>query len=280
MRCIAMSAAAVTLAGVAVPEGARLVGPIFTTFDTVKAENNEFVVGRQQGYLLVDGEPYSVATDFLDQWDGANGLGEYPKDTLCRQQVDEGVEGKTHNYNYKGEAADGAVEISCTVGLITSQRLVGEETFARAIGMSFTQDLADPDAPVQGTVGWESPPVAIPETLPEAPEGVDGPTSVVSDVDYLPDLEIVEGSFLAGPPTTGYGTGGYIAVVGVTGDPEEVFDAYVEQDNDKPYLDADETINGMRIREYRSSEAGGITFTVTLNEIDGNAWILVNAYND
>jgi hypothetical protein len=266
--------------GVTVPEGARLVGPVFTQFDEPRALKGELVVGRQRGYLLVDGEPYSVATDFLDQWDGENGLGDYAKDTACRQQVDEGVEGKTHNYNYKGEPAEGAVEISCSVSLIFSQRLVGEETFARAIGMSFTQDLTDPDAPVQGTVGWESPPVAIPETLPEAPEDVDGPTSVASDVDYLPDLKIVDGSFLAGPPWPGSITGGYVAVIGVTGDPDEVFDAYVAQDEDKPYLTADETVQGMRIREYKSAEAGGIWLDITLNEIDGNAWILVGAYND
>jgi hypothetical protein len=266
--------------GVTVPEGARLVGPIFTQFDEAKALDGEFVVGRQHGYVLVDGEPYAVATDFLDQWDGPNGLGEYPKDTVCRQQVDEGVEGKTHDYNYKGEAADGAVEISCSATLVYDQRRVGEETFERFIGMDFTQNLTDPDAPVQGTVGWESPPVAIPETLPEAPEGVDGPTSVASDVEYLPDLEIVKGSFLAGPPWPASVTGGYTAVIGVTGDPDEVFDAYVAQDEDEPELTVDETVGGMRIREYQSSEAGGITYVVTLNELGDNAWILLQAYND
>lgn len=266
--------------GVAVPEGARLVGPVFTVASSQKAElRGEFAVGGQQGYLLVDGEPYAVATDLLDQWDGPDGLGEYPKDTLCRQQVDEGVEGKTHNYNYKGEAADGAVEISCSVGLIISQRLVGEETFARSIGFGFTQDLTDPDAPVQGTVGWESPPIAIPSALPDAPEGVDGPNSVASDVDYLPDLEIVDGSFLAGPAWPG-SNGGYVAVIGVTGDPDEVFDAYVAQDNDKQYFTADEVVQEMRIREYRSAEAGGIWLDITMNEIDGSAWILFAANND
>jgi len=261
--------------GVTVPEGARLVGPIFSQFDESKALDGEFVVGYQQGYVVVDGEPYAVATNLLGQWDGPNGLGQYPKDTVCRQQVDDGMRSRFYNYDYKGEAADGAVEISCMVSLKTAG-----ERWSRAIGMSFTQDLTDPNAPVQGAVGWQPPPVAIPDALPDAPQGVDGPSSVASDVDYLPDLKIVEGSFLAGPPTTGYGTGGYIAVIGVMGDPDEVFDAYVEQDNTKPYLVADEVVQGMRIREYKSAEAGGIWLDITLNELDGNAWILLNASND
>lgn len=267
--------------GVEVPEGARLVGPVFTIASSQKAEQRgEFAVGSQRGFLLVDGEPYAVASDFLDQWDGPDGLGDYPKDTLCRQQVDEGVEGKTHNYNYTGEAADGAVEISCSAYLVYDQRQVGEETFERSIAMSFTKDLLAPAASVQGEVGWQSPPSTIPDALPIAPDGVTGPSTVASDVDYLPDLKIVDGSFLAGPPWPGSLTGGYTAVIGVTGDPDAVFDAYVAQDDDEPYFTADEDVQGMRIREYRSAEAGGIWLDITLNEIDGNAWILVSANND
>jgi hypothetical protein len=95
-----------------------------------------------------------------------------------------------------------------------------------------------------------------------------------------PDLPIAEGSFLAGPPGWGSGTGGFTAVIGVTGDPDEVFDEYMRyQMNDPPM--ADEHILGdLRVRQGTTGGAGGVTYTVTLNEIDGDAWILVEAYND
>jgi hypothetical protein len=109
---------------------------------------------------------------------------------------------------------------------------------------------------------------------------VTGPTTVASDGGYLADLKIVPGSFLAGPPFPGSVTGGYVAVIGVSGDPDTVFDAYVAQDTDKPYFTADETVDGMRARVDRSAEAGGVWLAVTLNAIDGTAWILVEAYND
>lgn len=269
--------------GVVVPEGARLVGPVFAQFDETKALQGEVVVGGQRGYLLVDGEPYAVATDFLDQWDGENTLGEYHRDTLFRQDV-QVAGGKIRNYDYTGDPEPGAVEISCDVGLVlvapTGDTELEQIGTGRVLSFNLTKDVASVDVPTQGTVDWPPPFIAIPDDLPIAPEGVDGPTSVASDVDYLPDLEIVDGSFLAGPPWPGSLTGGYTAIIGVTGNPDEVFDAYVSQDEDKPELTVDETVGEMRIREYRSSEAGGITYTVTLNEIDGNAWILVEAYND
>ena len=75
-------------------------------------------------------------------------------------------------------------------------------------------------------------------------------------------------------------TGGFTAVIGVTGDPDEVFDAYVAQDAEQSTGDLETTIDGLRVRQHRSAQAGGVGLTITMNDIDGNAWILVEAYND
>jgi hypothetical protein len=39
---------------------------------------------------------------------------------------------------------------------------------------------------------------------------------------------------MAGPQGWGSGTGGFRAVIGVTGDADDVFDKYVRQDEEKP----------------------------------------------
>jgi hypothetical protein len=266
-------------AGVTVPEGARLIGPVLTLFAPEQA-----TVETQRGYLFVEGDPYRVASDFVDQWDGATSVDGQRDPKMCDQTVSTGDEGKTRSLDYTGEAEPGAISISCDVSLIlrepSGQSELAQMRTIRTLSLSITKDLTTAGVAAQGIVEWRRPFVAISEHLPAAPASAEGPSTVASDVDYLPDLRIVPGSFLAGPPSPGSITGGYVAVIGVHGDPDEVFDAYVAQDTDKPFFTADEVVNGMRMRVYRSAEAGGIWLYITLNEIDGNAWILVEAYND
>ncbi len=67
----------------------------------------------------------------------------------------------------------------------------------------------------------------------------------------------------------------------MSGDPDEVYDAYVEQDDaTESETNTNRMVQGMRVQQHQTSEAGGITMTITMNEIDGNAWISVEAYND
>ena len=99
-----------------------------------------------------------------------------------------------------------------------------------------------------------------------------------SGVEGEPGLKIADGSFLAGPPGQVGGTGGFTAVIGVTGDPDGVFEAYVADDV-KP-IEVDVQAGTMHIRSAEWGGAGGFTYIVTLNELDGNAWILVEAYYD
>ena len=185
-------------AGITVPDGARLVGPVFTLLDQQKED-----IARQSGYLLADGEPYAVSSALANQWDGANSLGEYRRDTLCRQDVDEGVEGKTKNYAYTGDAKPGTVQISCSVGLVLrapqgDTELAQIET-GRTLSFTLTKNITPADAPAQATLGWQPPFVEIPDELPVAPDGVSGPATAAGDSDWVPELDIVDGSFLAGP---------------------------------------------------------------------------------
>ena len=131
-------------------------------------------------------------------------------------------------------------------------------------------------------VRWSPPPIETLDALPAAPPDVDGPDLVESRpaVDYLPDLRIVDGSFLAAPPGPGGGTGGFSAWIGVSGDADEVFDAYVAQAVEESSSTDDREVDGMRVRQYVSSDAGGVTRSITMNEIDGNAWIYITAVND
>ncbi len=264
------------VAGLVVPEGAQLIGP---TFAELAGRKDEPTVFAQDGYLLIDGDIFEVASSFVEQWPGEDSLGAAREDTVCRQLIDIGA-GSTQDKDYTGELLDGAVEIRCEFGLVVKAEDESAGVFGKSVEVNLWQDLTDADTTPQGTIGWVTPPTELPAHLPTAPDGVEGPRSVASNVDYLPDLEIVPGSFLAGPAFPGSLTGGYVAVIGVTGDPDEVFDAYVSQDQDKPYYTADDVFDGLRIRAYKSAEAGGVWLDITLQEKDGDAWMLVEAYND
>ena len=175
------------------------------------------------------------------------------------------------------------MQISCTVGLVLRAPKGDNELAQIRTGRDLSFDLAkDVDSGERagaGHCGLQTPFLKIPTELPVAPDGVSGPSSVTGDSDGVPPLEVVDGSFLAGPSWPG-SNGGYVAIIGVTGDPDEVFDRYVEQHPGEPYFDADTVVDGLRVRVFRSAEAGGVLYSVTLNEIDGNAWILVSAQND
>ena len=244
-------------AGLVVPRESQLIGPVVSRLnDTNKPPH----VTSQRAYLLIDGDIDDVAADLVRQWPRPDTFEQYRRDQ-CRDDRDLG-------------------ERRCEFTLVIKPADEEAGFLGRSIEVVLWQDLSDDNVRGQGTIGLATPPTTLPDALPEATEGVSGPQSVASNVDYLPDLEIVPGSFLAGPAFPGSITGGYEALIGVTADPDEVFDAYVAQDEDKPYFTADETLDGIRIREYASAEAGGIWLDITLQEKDGNAWIRVSAQND
>ncbi len=155
----------------------------------------------------------------------------------------------------------------------------GYQRSGAALEVDLRQDVTQASSPVQGHLRWFSPDDALPSSLPEVPVGVDGPQTVPSGVEGEPDLQIADGSFLAGPAGWGSGTGGFTAVIGVTGDPDEVFDAYLDPNIRRP-IAVDTVMGRMHIRSAEGGGAGGVTYRVTLNEQGGNAWILVEAYND
>jgi hypothetical protein len=108
-----------------------------------------------------------------------------------------------------------------------------------------------------------------------------GPSTVAADIDGEAPLQIVDGSFVAAQPPAGSVTGGYSLVIAVTGDPDDVFDAYVDQDPlESTEEDTDEQHGDLHYRRYRSSGAGAGGFDLVLNEAGGNAWLLIKRWND
>jgi hypothetical protein len=250
--------------GLTVPEGTAAVGPAFT--NVVKSGAGEWRVGQQSAFLLASDGIDRIAQDLADQVAAPKLVPTYRGD-LCFQEIV--TEELTSSEPYTGDVLDNAVSVSCG----------GYQRSAPGLEVDLRQDLTAPSLPVQGHLRWFSPADSLPSSLPDVPEGVEGPGTVPSGVEGYPDLQIAAGSFLAGPPGWGSITGGFTAVIGVTGDPNDVFETYIDADVGKP-IEVNAVVEGMHVRSAQWGGAGGVTYTVTLNEIDGNAWILVEGYND
>jgi hypothetical protein len=250
--------------GVEVPEGARLVGPVFTKLSVWPGVHPP----EQIALLLVDGDPYAVGRAFTRQWD----VNEQPS---C-EQIYRTPKGAEQDAPYTGTTVDDALRIECGFALRIGWWQFKHQGQLGSLGVWYTTDLTVPGAVTQGSVTWESAPRDFPKALPPAPDGVVGPGTV--DGGEAGDLDILDGSYLAGPPTTD--GMGYTAVIGVAGDPDEVFDAYVAQDPMNADFTEDRVLGGVRIRQHHSNDAGGVERSITMNEKDGNAWILITAWMD
>lgn len=259
-----------------VPKGAQLVGPVFSMIgQRSPIEGGEWFIEHQQAYLLADGDVVDLSDDLVEQLGGVDALEAQHNNTICNQDIDRGEILGVDTEPFTGDLDPDAVEVRCMATLDNGVSEPGE-----GITFDLRQDVTEPDLPVQGSVGWAESNVVALDGLPETPEGVGGPDTITTDVEGYPDLEVTDGSFVAGPQGWGLGTGGFSAVFGVTGDPDEVFDAYSAQFPEEPYYRVDEEVGGLRVRQEAAGGAGGVTYTVTLNEIDDDAWILAEAYND
>lgn len=263
-------------ADLVVPGSAQLVGPVFSRVDQRSPiDGGDWFVEGQQAYLLAEDDIVAVSDDLVEQLGGVEVFELDDGDTFCHQDIDRGEILGVDTEPYTGDLDPDAVEIRCAGSLDNGVSEPGGGTY-----FDLRQDVTAPDLPVQGIVSWSELDVQVPDTLPEAPEGVGGPQTIAIDVEGERDLDVVEGSFLAGPQLWGGGTGGFTAVVGVTGDPDEIFDAYLKQLDPEPYDSVDESVADLRVRREAAGGAGGVTYTVTLNEIGDDAWILLEAYND
>jgi hypothetical protein len=259
-----------------VPDGAQLVGPVFSTIgQRSPIDGGEWYVEGQQAYLLAEDDIVGVSDDLVEQLGGAGALEIDSGDTICNQDIDRGEVLGFETEPYTGDLDADAVEIRCAGNLDNGVSEPGGGTY-----FDLRQDVTEPDLPVQGIVSWSELDVQVPDSLPEAPDGVGGPETITTDVEGDADLEVAEGSFLAGPQSWGTLTGGFTAVIGATGDPDEVFDEYMRYQMKNPPKADEHVLGDLRVRQGTTGGAGGVTYTVTLNEIDGDAWILVEAYND
>ncbi len=259
-----------------VPQGAELIGPVFSTFDTRSpVDGGDPYMSEQQARLYSNADIVEVSDGLLTQLGAANMEGTQTSDSICVQEINRGETLGTTTKPYVGTADADAVELVCSGYWPNAVSDSGD-----GIEFDLRQDLRKPDQPVLGLVRWWESRVAAPGSLPEAPDTVGGPRTITTNVEGDPDLEIVDGSFLAGPQGWGSITGGFSAVIGVSGDPDEVFDEYMAYQVTDPEVATEATIGPLRIRQGTTGGAGGVTYTVTLNEIDGNSWILLEAYND
>lgn len=266
-----------------IPDNTYAIGPVMT-YDIRRAGRaNAWEARYRQIWMTSESDPYDLAMDFADQSvdppryrpeelvesTGKKDPPEFmPQEKLGKLCEQSGPNESENGYGYApytGELKPWAEHIECS---------------ASAWGVDgwveLRQDLSR-DQPVVIVVTGKD--LAAPESMPQVPEGVGGPGKIVGEYD-LPTYDIVDGSFMAGPQGWGSNTGGFRAVIGVTGDPDEVFDAYLEQDEQEPYRTRDVSVDGIRVRQAATQEAGGVWMVYTLNETDGNAWILLEAYND
>lgn len=259
-----------------VPDGAELIGPVFSTLDrTSPIEGGELIAAEQQAYLLSNADIVDVWEDIVEQLGGRSAVETDYNDSNCYQWIDRGGNLARTSEPYSGDLDADAVEVICS-GLLPNA--LAEE--GPGLTFELRQDVTASDQPVLGVVTWAEPDVEVPGSLPDAPDGVGGPRVITTDVEGDPDLDVVDGSFLAGPQGWGSLTGGFTAIIGVTADPDEVFDEYLQYQMPDPPEADDETVGDLRVRRGTTRGAGGVTYTVTLNEIGGEAWILLEAYND
>jgi hypothetical protein len=270
-----------------VPQGARLIGPVFSTVEKQSVDGrSQWAVTSQAAFLLADSDIGNMATDLVDQANPTDDSIVGSVQGGCYQEITRGD--RSVQRPYRDQVDPEATAVVCSGSpLAPPEDSVPDPGWdaeywrsQRGLHFEMRQDVAPPFEPALAVLGWQDD-VRLPEELPPAQANVAGPDSVDANVEGYPDLRIVAGSFLAGPPGWGSITGGYTAVIGVSGDADEVFEQYVEQAPDPhPYVDVETMVGPLRFRQFKSAEAGGVWFTVTLNEIDGGAWILVEAYND
>lgn len=263
-------------AGLVVPADTQLIGPVFSKLGrTSPIDGAELFASEQRAYLFSNADILDVSSDIVEQLGGAGAVESDYNGSICNQEIDRGGNLARTPEAYNGSLNADAVEVTCS-GLLPNS--LAEE----GPGLSFElrQDVADREQPVLGIVSWAEPDVVVPETLPDAPDGVGGPHIITTDVERDPDLDVVDGSFVAGPQGWGSITGGFTAVIGVTGSPDEVFDEYLRYQMPDPPPAEDDAVGDLRVRRGTTGGEGGVTYSVTLNEMGDNAWILVEAYND
>lgn len=241
--------------GLELPSSVTMIGPVWTIAPGTKE-------AEQALYLQVLGDIDTAAEDLARQgqqsaevpkeWSGAP----FPGATCDTQAED---------------ASSGPVDRVC--GWADSG-LKFEEWWPFTFLLH--EDLTGADAPTSGVIRW---PREATELVIPSPGEQSGPTTVEAGI-AGEDLDIV-GSYVAGEYWVDSATGGYGVIIGVTGDPDDVFDAYVAQDPlDSTEEDTDEQHGELHYRRYRSSGAGAGGFSVVLNEARGNAWLQVERWND
>ncbi|HVQ88214.1 MAG TPA: hypothetical protein VMT88_08530 [Actinomycetes bacterium] len=242
-------------AGLVVPEGAQLVGPVFTRWSDIDA------APQATAYLTMDGDLEHVSADLVDQ---AIALGA-------------GTDAEEEAFTDATTGCDAESLPSVQVCTWGPPPVVPKDW---PLAFSLSDQLANADAPSLGTVTW-LPDADTPIALPEPVDPGTGVSSVDGGIVHEVPLQIVDGSFLAGPVWPGSVTGGYVAIIGVTGNAGEVFDAYVDQGFDgEPVRVTDRQFGSVMYRKASTSEAGGGYYDVTLNDDGASAWILVERYND
>jgi hypothetical protein len=100
------------------------------------------------------------------------------------------------------------------------------------------------------------------------------------DLDPGTDLRVVAGSRLLAPPAPAGGTGGWAAVVAITGDPQEVVDAYLAQSGDEIMAERFE-VDGRPVIRQGYDQAGGVKLWVTAMPDEAGDWYaLIDVSND
>jgi hypothetical protein len=254
--------------GIEVEKGSQLVGVSFPTFSELGGE-------RQTSWaavLLVEGDPARVFDRYAQQL-AARGI-ELRPEGPCEEVLPEFPTTRC-TAGPSGSTGDARISLSRS-----EQR---HAAWANHLVLAF--DPPAPDEPASpsdpaASLPQEAVPAGTdaldnPGPAPQLPE-VGEPIAAARELDPLSrPVEVVEGSEMVAPAL--HDTGGYLAVMRITGDPQEVVDGYADQlGRGELHTDENLEIDGRPVIEKSWGDPDSDTIhVIATTDADGDWYALV-----
>jgi hypothetical protein len=268
-------------ADLVVPPDSHLVGTVFTRPSPVRDGVPGPQVFEQVAYIVSDADIGETAEHLVGQAVDMGppryrSSGEESAGPLCIQEgsAPNSSSGK-RDVLYVGELDAGTTAVECAWGHEFDPDPSADNW---PYAFLLRQEVAVEGSPVLGMIWWTRD-VHDLSPLPQPPDDVAAPDVVTNGIAGEKDLPIEPGSLLVGPPWPGTPGSGYTAIIGVTADPDEVFDAYAESAYGQAGQD-EFTLGKTHIRELNSSTSGGGFYSLTMNADDDAAWLLITSNYD
>jgi hypothetical protein len=253
--------------GFTVPEGAVLLGRAIPNGIEVVYDGEPIIDEGWTAYLVVPGDPRPVVEAVIDEASAAGfdmrvGTIYASGESLCATGTDRASPG----YACGAQGWDGEPDASRRLSLDFVRSAEGDRPALSFLQLRLVDSARPPGGgrlgPAMGERGPAAPDVAEAWVLP-------GEGDVIGEEFGPEDLyrfEVVAGSRLIGPLMSNLDGPGYVALLEVTGDLEQVWRAYAQQHGEamvgEPLVAAD----GTTTRTSAGGGAGGSDFAITIVE--------------